>query len=214
MKKTLLLFIIIIASTFSAMGQERTTCFTVYKEFKPAIIQLTDGRVIKQQLTNIFLKNSSLMYLQGTTAMEANMSNIVSVKFDDRLYVKIDTILAYPVDSVGNDVLYCATVIDIDAYQSQLRNNQVITNFSFDFSGEQISTTSMDISGVDDYKFPLVDLYFFKFNGKYVKAHERNLQLLLDKQQKRILKTFVHLDDFSWTKPDSLLKLLKALQMK
>lgn len=211
MKKTIILFIIILSSITSALGHARTTKFTVYKEFRPALIQLTDGRVIKQNLANIFLKNSSLMYLQGSNAMEAKMDNIQSVKFDDRLYVKLDTILAYPVDSVGNDVLYCATVIDLVSYQAQLRNNQVITNFDL---GEQISTTTMDISSDEDYKFPLVDLYFFKFNGKYVKAHERNLQLLLDKQQKRILKTFVRLEDFSWTNPDSLMKLLRALQMK
>lgn len=207
--KKIFLFIIILSFALHAVGQVRTTKFSVYPDFKPAIIQLKDGRFIQQRLANIFLKNSSLLYMHGSQVMEANMDNIVSVKFDDRLYQKVDTLLAYVVDSVGNDVLYQATVIDLPAYTALLRNNQVITNLSL---GDMISTTTMDISTSEDFKFPLIDLFYFRFKGKLVKAHERNLSLLLNKDQKRIMRTFVTMNDFSWTKADSLLKLLKSLQ--
>lgn len=207
--KKIFLFIIILSFALHAVGQVRTTKFSVYPDFKPAIIQLKDGRFIQQRLANIFLKNSSLLYMHGSQVMEANMDNIVSVKFDDRFYQKIDTLLAYVVDSVGNDVLYQATVIDLPAYTALLRNNQVITNLSL---GDMISTTTMDISTSEDFKFPLIDLFYFRFKGKLVKAHERNLSMLLNKDQKRIMRTFVTMNDFSWTKADSLLKLLKSLQ--
>jgi hypothetical protein len=207
--KKIFLFIIILSFALHAVGQVRTTKFSVYPDFKPAIIQLKDGRFIQQRLANIFLKNSSLLYMHGSQVMEANMDNIVSVKFDDRLYQKVDTLLAYVVDSVGNDVLYQATVIDLPAYTALLRNNQVITNLSL---GDMISTTTMDISTSEDFKFPLIDLFYFRFKGKLVKAHERNLSMLLNKDQKRIMRTFVTMNDFSWTKADSLLKLLKSLQ--
>jgi hypothetical protein len=144
----------------------RTTKFSVYPDFKPAIIQLKDGRFIQQRLANIFLKNSSLLYMHGSQVMEANMDNIVSVKFDDRFYQKVDTLLAYVVDSVGNDVLYQATVIDLPAYTALLRNNQVITNLSL---GDMISTTTMDISTSEDFKFPLIDLFYFRFKGNLLK---------------------------------------------
>lgn len=193
-----------------AQGQVKTPKLTVYKDFQPSVIQLKDGRFIKQSLTNIFLKNSSLLYMQGTNAMEANMDNIVSVKFNDRHYVKIDTLLAYVVDSIGQDVLYCATVIDVNAYQANLRNNIMITNISGG-SGNLTSST-MDTNTDDDYVFPLIDLFFYKFDGKYVKCHERNLQYILKKDQKRILRTFASMKDFSWTDKDSLLTLLKALR--
>jgi len=211
MKRISLLFIIMAAVVLTAAAQITTTKLTVYKDFQPSIIQLKDGRLIKQNLTNIFLKNSSLLYMQGTNAMEANMDNIISVKFEDKTYVKVDTILAYVVDSIGNDVLYCATVIDIDAYQNQLRNNNIVSNFSWG-AGGTIQTSSMNLNTEEDYKFPLVDLYFYRINGQFVKCHERNLQYILNKEKKRIVRTFVTMDDFSWTEKESLMKLLKALQ--
>ena len=207
MKKTaLLLFMTCLASTL--MAQERTTNLTVYKNFKPSIILLKDGRVLKQPLTNIFLKNSSLLYLHGTTSMQANMDNIVSVKFDDRLYNKIDTVLAYEVDSVGDKKLYKATIIDQIAYRQQLRNNQVITNLQM---GDQLSTTTMNLNGDEDYKFPLIDLFFYRINGKIVKVHERDLSRVLSKEQKRMMRTFLTMPDFSWTDEKSLMELLRKL---
>ncbi len=207
MKKTaLLLFMACLASTL--MAQERTTNLTVYKNFRPSIILLKDGRVLKQPLTNIFLKNSSLLYLHGTTSMQANMDNIVSVKFDDRLYNKIDTVLAYEVDSVGDKKLYKATIIDQIAYRQQLRNNQVITNLQM---GDQLSTTTMNLNGDEDYKFPLIDLFFYRINGKIVKVHERDLSRVLSKEQKRMMRTFLSMPDFSWTDEKSLMELLRKL---
>jgi hypothetical protein len=211
MKRITLLFVIVAAAVLTAAGQVKTPKLTVYKDFQPSIILLKDGRYVKQSLTNIFLKNSSLLYMQGTNAMEANMDNVVSVKFDDRLYVKIDTLLAYVVDSVGQDILYRATVIDMNAYQTQLRNNNVISNLSWG-TGGAITTSTMDLNTPEDYKFPLIDLFFYRIDGKFVKCHERNLQYILNKDRKRIVRTFVSMKDFSWTDEESLMKLLKALQ--
>ena len=207
--KATALFIIMMMAAQSVCGQLKTTKLTVYKEFKPSVIQLTDGRTIKQSLTNIFLKNSHLLYIQGVNAMEANMSNVLSVKFDDRFYVKIDTLLAYQVDTVGNDALYCATVIDQVAYITQLKNNQVITNMSL---GDQISTATIDISAEDDYLFPLIDIFYYRYKGEFVRCHERNLGRILPKEKRRMFKTYINMPDFSWTDPNSLLKLLKGIQ--
>jgi len=135
MMKRPVLFIIMMFAVQCLCAQVRTPKLTVYKQFKPSIITLKDGRKVNQPLTNIFLKNSSLLYMNGTNSMEAKMDNIVSVQFDDRFYVRIDSLLCYQVDTVGNDALYCATIIDIPAYQQQLKNNQVISNLDFDFSG-------------------------------------------------------------------------------
>ena len=208
MKKTSL-FIIMFAAALSVCGQKRTTKLAVYPEFRPSLIQLSDGRTIKQSLTNIFLKNSHLLYLQGDQVMEANMKNVLGVKFDDRYYVKIDSLLAYQVDSVGHDVLYCATIIDQEAYFAWQRNNQVITNLSL---GELIQTTTIDLNTEEDLKFPLINLYYYRYNGQYVRCHERHMLRILPKEKKRILKTFVTMPDFSWTHEESLLKLLKGLQ--
>jgi len=210
------LFIIIMALVAQTLcAQVITTKLTVYNEFKPSVIQLKDGRQLAQPLTNIFLKNSSLLYLRGTESMEANMDNILSVKFDDRYYVKIDTLLCYEVDSVGNDALYCATIIDIPAYHQHLKNSQVISNLDFTFAGSlggQISTATVDLSSEDDHMFPLIDIFYYRLNGKFVRVHERTLERLLPKEKRRMLRTYENMDGFSWTDKDSLLKLLKAIQ--
>lgn len=210
MKRLNALLLIIVFAVLTASAQVKTTNLTVYKEFKPSEIQLKDGRLVRQSMTNIFLKNSSLLYLQGTTPMEANMDNIISVKFDDRLYLKIDTVLAYFIDSIGSDALYCATVIDLPSYQRHLRNNVVISTLGVGNGG--VTPSTMDLNTDEDYKFPLIDLYFYRINGQYVKCHERNLQYILDKEKKRIVRTFCSMNDFSWNDRKSLLKLLKALQ--
>ena len=74
MKRLNTLFIIIAAAVLTAVGQVKTTKLAVYKEFKPSQIQLKDGRLINQNLTNIFLKNSSLLYLQGTNVTASVMT--------------------------------------------------------------------------------------------------------------------------------------------
>lgn len=205
------LFIITLFSIQSVFGQERTTKLTVYPEFKPSIITLSDGRQITQQFTNIFLKNSSLLYMSASVAKEANMANVSSVQFDDRFYVRIDSLLAYQVDSVGNDGLYCATIIDQEAYLQNLKNNQVMTNINF-HNFDQVSTTSVDLSNEDDYLFPLINIYYYRLGGKFVRCHDRSLSNVLNKEKKRMLRTFVHMDDFSWSDEKSLIELLKRLQ--
>ena len=205
------LFIITLFSIQSVFGQERTTKLTVYPEYKPSIITLSDGRQITQQFTNIFLKNSSLLYMSASVAKEANMANVLSVQFDDRFYVRIDSLLAYQVDSVGNDGLYCATIIDQEAYLQNLKNNQVMTNIDF-HNFDQVSTTSVDLSNEDDYPFPLINIYYYRLGGKFVRCHDRSLSNVLNKEKKRMLRTFVHMDDFSWSDEKSLIELLKRLQ--
>ena len=100
--------------------------------------------------------------------------------------------------------------MDLDSYKKQLRNNVMITNLGT--GNGAIQTSTMDLNTSEDYKFPLIDLYFYYINGKFVKCHERNLQYILPKDKKRIVRTFVGMNDFSWTDSNSLLKLLKALQ--
>ena len=207
--KRLSLFIITCMVVLSAFAQQKTGGATVYKQFKPATIQLTNGQVITQPLANIFLKNSSLLYMKGENAMEANLNNILSVTFDDRKYVKIDSLLVYLVDSVGKDALYKATVIDLVSYKTNLLNNRNITSLDL---GEQISYANVDISNEDDYLFPLIDIYYYRYHGQYVKVHERNLSRIIPKDKKRMMKTLIGQDSFSWTDEKSLLELLKWIQ--
>lgn len=216
MKRFILISVIALAVCFAngqwsvVSGQERTTMATLYREFKPSVIYLTDGRKLNQNLTNVFLKNSSLVYLKGTFTMEANMDNIARVEFDDRQFDVIEGQLAELVDSIGSDAVYRVDYLDMEAYQAGLRNNINISNISL---GEQISTTTVDLNNEEDYKFPLVHKYFMRYRGETFHVHEREIwrRLPKDKDVKRMFKTIIGKSDFSWTSDESVSELLRAI---
>ncbi|MBQ3630505.1 MAG: hypothetical protein II949_04650 [Prevotella sp.] len=208
--KTTLIALFSAVATLTATAQERTTQATLYQQFKPSVIYLTDGRKLTQNLTNVFLKNSSLVYMKGSFAMEANMGNIARVEFDDRQYEVVEKQLAQVVDSIGGNVVYRVDYLDMDAYQAQLKNNINISNLSL---GEQISTTTVDMNNEEDYKFPLVHKYYMRYGGELFPVHEREIwrRLPKDKDVRRMFKTIISKRDFSWTSDASVSELLKAI---
>lgn len=192
-----------------AVAQTTTTAVTVYKEFQPATIHLADGRQLKVGFANIFLKNSHLLYKSGQDTKEANMKTLTKVDFKDRTYYRIDSVLAYQVDTVSHQHLYCAQRIDFAAWKQQRVNNSNITTLDF---GDLLSYTKIDLADEQDIHFPVINVYYFQIDGKYVLAHERNLKRVLDKEKRRLMESVMSEPGFSWTKEASLLKLLKILK--
>jgi hypothetical protein len=209
-KKNILLAVFMILG-LTAIAQVKTTSVTLYKEFKPSVITLMNGKTIKQSLTNVSLKNSSLLYLNGEYTMEANMETIATVQFDDRKYYNIHNQLGFVVDSVGSNVLYRIDLIDMVAYNQQLRNNINVSNMGFENGG--ITTSSMDLNNDEDYKLPIFSHYYYLYNGELIKVHEREVSRNLpkDKEVKRKYRTIIGLDTFSWSDEASLIQLLKAI---
>lgn len=191
-----------------SLAQDNTMNLTLFKEFKPAVVQMGDGRKVKTRLANIFLKNAALLYKRGDATMEANMSPVVAVDFDSLHYEKIDNMLALLVDSVGANRLYCAVLIDMDSYVTMLKNNVNITNLSL---GDQISYTTLDLTPQEGMSLPLVRHYYYLYNGELVRVHEREVSRRLPKDKKRIYKTIISLPEFTWVDDDSLMKLLRAI---
>lgn len=187
---------------------ETTNRTTVYDTFRPSVITLANGKIIKQNRTNIFLKNGALLYLNGKNNMQADMSKISSVDFGDRRYIRIDTLLAYVVDTVCGNSLLCATLIDLEAYRHQMLNNRQITNMEIQ---TQVSITTLTPSDDDDVQYPLVNLFFYEIGGKFVKVHERTIGNMLPKDKRRIFKSVIMAPEFSWTDKESLMRLLKAI---
>jgi hypothetical protein len=206
----LLISIFALAATLTASAEDRITMATLYPEFKPSVIYLNDGRKLNQSLTNVFLKNSALLYLKGTYTMEANMDNIVRVEFDDRQFEVVEHQLAVVVDSVNGNVIYRVDYLDMDAYQARLKNNINISNISL---GEQISTSTIDLNNEEDYKFPLVHKYYLRYNGELFHLHEREIWRRLPKEgdSRRMFKTIIKQDGFSWTSDESVSQLLRAI---
>ena len=205
-RKAVILLLTITSLTVTA--QRRTTMATQYREFKPSVITLKDGRRLPQPLTNVFLKNSSLLYLSGTLTKEANMDNVAAVEFDDRHYITINRQLAYIVDSTGHYPLYCIELFDLESYERNLRNNNNFTNIEI---GDQLSTTTVDLNTEEDHKFPVFRHFYTFYNGKFVRMHERDLWRELPKEKRHIFKSVTSLDTFSWTDEASLIQLLSVM---
>ena len=207
--KRIVLLLLLTTGILAATAQTTTTSLTVYQSFQPATIHLVDGRKLKVEHANIFLKNSGLLYISGHDTKEANLKTMTKVEFKDRAYYRIDSVLAYQVDTVNHQELYCAPRIDVEAWRGLLINNRQLSNISL---GDMVTYSATDLVDKQDIHFPLINIYYFKINDKYVLAHERNLKRILDKEKRRLMTSVMSEPNFSWTNEASLLKLLKYLQ--
>ena len=205
------LICLLVASVMAlcATAQKRTTMLTMFKQNKPATITLNDGRTVKSPQSNVFLKNAALLYLQGTEIKEARMDIIARVDFDERKFVNINNKLAYFVDSVKGNSLYCVELIDMDAYQRNLKNNVNITNI--DFSSEVMATSVNDTNAEEDFLLPVFKHFYFLLDGKIIEAHDRDLWQALDKERYRLFKTAISDPKFSWSDVDSLMNILRLI---
>ncbi len=213
--KRLIAFVWVLAVSCSMIiAQDNTKKLTVFNDFKPAMVYMNNGKVVRTPLANIFLKNASLLFLRGELTMEAFMDPIKTVKIDTLWYVNIDNKLGQLIDSVGNNRLYCVTVIDIDAFKAMMKNNVNITANSFQelVSGsDQISYSTIELELPEDQKLPLLRTYYYLYNGEMIRVHERELSRKLPKSKRHNYESILSLPDFSWVDVDSLMKMLKAI---
>ena len=199
---------------FKGAAQEVTPQLTVFPDFRPATAYLADGKKLDIPMANIFLKNSSLLYISGEVTKEASTKNLLRVDFKDRTYFRIDSVLAYQVDTVGKNALFCAKVLDLKAYRQLIANNSNITNLDINdlASMNMFQYTTIDINDVKDIHFPVIPLYYYRLNNQYVLVHERNLKRALNKEERRRMESVMNLPNFSWTDEKFLLKILEVIQ--
>ena len=195
-------------------AQEVTPKLTAFPEFRPATAYMADGKKLEIPMANIFLKNSSLLYISGEVTKEASTKNLMRVDFKDRTYIRIDSVLAYQIDTVGSKALYCAKVLDLKAYKQLLANNQNITNLNLNdlTSMNVLQYTTVDIGDAQDIHFPVIPLYYYKINNKYVFVHERHLKRFFDKENRRSMESVMNLPGVSWTDESFLLKILEVIK--
>ena len=199
---------------FKGAAQEVTPQLTVFPEFRPATVYMADGKKLDIPMANIFLKNSSLLYISGELTKEVDTKNLLRVDFKDQSYIRIDSVLAYRVDTVGANALFCAKVLDLKAYKQQVANNSNITNLDLNdlATMNMFQYTTIDINDVKDIHFPVIPLYYYRINDQFVLFHERNLKRFFDKENRRRMESVMNLPDFSWTDEKSLLKILEIIQ--
>lgn len=210
--KHLLLSTILLLAALNGVAQQITPALTVYPDFRPATILLTDGSKLKVPLANIFLKNSSLLYMSGELAKEADIKKVRQVEFDDRTYIRIDSLLAYQVGAVGENALYCAKVIDLQSYKQTIANSANITNLDLSNITNMLSFNTIDAIGKDSVQFPVIPIYYYRLDNQFVLVHERHLKRVLSKEKRRLMESAMNLPKFSWTDEESLMKMLEMLK--
>ncbi len=214
MKRLVLLSAMLLMVAFKGAAQEVTPQLTVFPEFRPATAYMADGKKLEIPMANIFLKNSSLLYISGEITKEANTKNLLRVDFKDRSYIRIDSVLAYQVDTVGANALYCAKVLDLKACKQLLLNNQNITNLDLNdlTSMNMFNYTTIDIQDFKDIHFPVISLYYYRLNDQFVLVHERNLKRAFNKENRRLMESVMNLPGFSWNDEKFLLKILEVIK--
>lgn len=191
-----------------AKAQMVSHSVTAFKQYEPATVHLTNGRPLKVKEANVFLKNSQLLYRSNGKVKQAAINNVKGVDFATRSYVRIDSLLAYRVGTVAQNNLYCATIIDMETYNTNIINDRQVTNFEI---GSQVNLTTLDTDADEDREYPIQNHYYFQYNGKYIEAHELYVLRAVPKAKRRIFWTIVREPGFSWTQEDSLMRLLKGI---
>lgn len=217
MKQYILLFLLAICtSAFAQIPSGRSKTVTMFADFQPAIIKLKDGKSSVHKLTNIFMKNSTLVYKKMPTGeiMEASMPVVESITVGERNFINVKNQLAEVVATEGNASLVRVRTIDIETMKGEYLNNSTITNSSMldDLSagraiGESMSTTRMD-GAEEEEPYPLVDTYYYVAGGKVTLAHERSVKLVIKKDQRKEYQVTTSLN-FNWARQEDLVKLLK-----
>ena len=213
MKKLVLSAIVLLMAAMRVAAQEVTPQLTAFPEFRPATVYMADGKKMEIPMANIFLKNSSLLYISGELTKEANIKNLLRVDFKDRSYIRIDSVLAYQIDTVGSNALFCAKVLDLKAYHQLIRNNSNITKLDLNdlSSMNMFQFTTIDLQDTKDIHFPVIPMYYYRIGNKFVLVHERHLKRAFDKENRRRMESVMNLPGFSWTDEKSLLKILEVI---
>ena len=217
MKQYILLFLLAICtSAYAQIPSGRSKTVTLFGDFQPAIIKLKDGKQSVHKQTNIFLKNSTLVYKKMPTSeiMEASMPVVESITMGERNFINVKNQLAEVIATEGNASLVRVRIIDVETMKGEYLNNSTITNLSMldDLNagraiGESMSSTRMD-GAEEEEPYPLMDTYYYVAGDKVTLAHERSVKLVIKKDQRKEYQVTISLD-FNWAKQEDLVKLLK-----
>ena len=217
MKHSILLFLLALCTSVQAQipaGRSKTV--TMFSDFQPAIIKLKDGKSSVHKQTNIFLKNSTLVYKKAPTGeiMEASMPVVAGITVGERNFINVKNRLAEVVATEGNATLVRIRVVDVETMKGEYLNNSIMTNSSMldDLNagrliGESMSTTRID-GAEDEEPYPLMDTYYYVVGDKATIAQERSIKSALKKEQRKEYEVIIS-TGFSWTRAEDLAKLLK-----
>jgi len=177
---------------------------TAYDKYQKATVYLKDGQKVKTY-GNIFLKNCSFIYNRNGKPYEVDTKRIDHVVIGKDTYITCDTVLAKLDTVINGNMMLTATMIDVEAWITKMRNAHDITSLSL---GEVMQWTAIDNSTEKDRMYPLVALYYYKYDDKFIRASERPVWHALPKNKRYAYRAYVESGMFRWSDKDNLIELL------
>lgn len=214
MKQFVIILITLLALAPNARAQQvqelrRSRSIFLFPEFQDAKIKQSFGRYAKAK-ANIYLKDGSLMYMEGDKIMRAYTKNIFGVTFGDTLeFVKVDSVMARVVARDGYNALLCLTTVNMARYREEESGGSDLDYFQLE--NFNVFMTLNEDRRDDDLGIPLQDKYFFSAKGFIFPANETAFKKAISKEQQQPFKVLMENRFWSWKDPESLKMLLDFL---
>lgn len=214
MKQFVIILIALLALSHTARAQQvqelrRSRSIFLFPEFQDAKIKQSFGRYAKAK-ANIYLKDGSLMYMEGDKIMRAYTKNIFGVTFGDTLeFVKVDSVMARVVARDGYNALLCLTTVNMARYREEESGGSDLDYFQLE--NFNVFMTLNEDRRDDDLGIPLQDKYFFSAKGFVFPANETAFKKAISKEQQQPFKVLMENRFWSWKDPESLKMLLDFL---
>lgn len=214
MKQFVIILITLLALGHTARAQQvqelrRSRSIFLFPEFQDAKIKQSFGRYAKAK-ANIYLKDGSLMYMEGDKIMRAYTKNIFGVTFGDTLeFVKVDSVMARVVARDGYNALLCLTTVNMARYREEESGGSDLDYFQLE--NFNVFMTLNEDRRDDDLGIPLQDKYFFSAKGFIFPANETAFKKAISKEQQQPFKVLMENRFWSWKDPESLKMLLDFL---
>ena len=211
MKQLAIILIALLALGHTARAQQvqelrRSRSIFLFPEFQDAKIKQSFGRYAKAK-ANIYLKDGSLMYMEGDKIMRAYTKNIFGVTFGDTLeFVKVDSVMARVVARDGYNALLCLTTVNMARYREEESGGSDLDYFQLE--NFNVFMTLNEDRRDDDLGIPLQDKYFFSAKGFVFPANETAFKKAISKEQQQPFKVLMENRFWSWKDPESLKMLL------
>lgn len=187
----------------------RSSSIFVYPEFQDAKVRQSFGRFAKAK-ANIYLKDASLVYMEGDKIMKAYTKGIFGVIFNDTTeYVKVDSAMARVVAKQGSNSLLCRTTVNMARYREEESGSTGMDFFEMPDNNVFMEMNEDRRDG--DLGLPLQDHYFFKSKGFIFPANESAFKKSMDQGQRQAFEVLMTNRFWSWKDPESLKMLLDFL---
>ena len=205
----------IAASLHTAVAQQgmvdkRSQTAFEWPEFRSARIYLADLRFVRTE-ANVFLKNSTLCYMDKDRVMELNLGNVLSIDFDSVQYLPLQGKQVARVVAVkdGRKLLRLRT-IDLDKLRSETQGGD---NLPF-FEIEDLNVF-MEIDGDKEAnvkQYPLRDRYYYMSGDKLIEANETKFKKHLKPELREKFRETMLNKYWSWSDEHSLTLLLDFIK--